>query len=139
MGEEIGLAFFTRSRELALTVDAMGLGVKNSIVWVNTGQRSQHECLAGGIPIDALIHVVAVNLGAGHFSALIHVLRNRGASWIKVVRETYNGACICIPKWPLHVKVAVGCQTDDYRLTVNCQASRRGSAGKQPQVGDDNL
>src|SRR5882757_6576116 len=100
MGEEIGLAFFTRTGELSLTVDAMGLGVKDSVVWINAGQRWQHECVARGVPIDALIHIVTVNLSAAHFSALIHVLRNRGARWIKVVREADDVSAICVPKWP---------------------------------------
>src|SRR5690242_6665476 len=98
----------------------MRLGVKNSVVWVNAGERWQHECLAAGIPKDALIHVIAVNLGAGHFSARIHVFRNRGASWIKVVRETNNGSGICVPKWTLQVQVAVGGQADNDRLIVDC-------------------
>src|SRR6478672_1522177 len=113
MGKEIGRPFFTRPRQLTLTVDAMGLGVKSSVVWINAGQRRQHEGLTGRIPIDALINVIAVHLGAGHFSARIHVLRNGGASWIKVVREADNGSGICIPEWPLQGEVAVGCETDN--------------------------
>src|SRR6476620_4577873 len=139
MGVEIWLPFFTRPRELALTVDAMGLGVKSSIKWVNAGQRWQHECQAGGIPIDALIYIIAIKLGTAHCSALVYVLGDRGTCWIEVVREADNLSGICVPKWTLQVQVAVGRQTDNYRLAVNRQASRRGPAWKQSQVGYDNL
>src|ERR1041385_4790688 len=108
MSKEIGLPFFTCTRELALIVDAMRLGVKSSIVWIHAGQRWQHEGLACGIPIDALIDIIAVNLRPAHFSALIHVFRNRRAGWVEVVGEADNGSGVCIPKWPLQVQVTVG-------------------------------
>src|SRR5581483_2234785 len=101
MGEEIWRPFFTSARELALTVNAMCLGMKSSILRVNARQRWQHECLACGTPIDSLIHIIAVNLGAAHLSALVHVFRNGSASWIKVVREADNVRRICVPKWAL--------------------------------------
>src|SRR5262245_24260235 len=107
----------------------MGLGVKSPVLWVNASQRWQHECQARGIPVDALIHIIAVNLSAAHFSALIHVLRNRGTSWIKVVREADDNSGICVPKWPLQGKLAVVRQSDNYRLVVYRQAGRRGAAG----------
>ena len=139
MGVEIGLPLFARPHELSLIVDAVALGVKRSVEWVNAGQRWKHECLAGGNPIDALIYIIAVNLGTAHFSALVHVFGDRSTRWIKVVREADDHSGVCVPERPLQGKRVVVRQTDNYRLVVNRQAAGKGSAGKQPQVGDDDL
>src|SRR5690349_5140890 len=139
MSIEIGLPFLTCSRKLALTIDAVSLSVKRTVFGINARQRWQHKCVARRIPVNPLIDIIAVNFSAAHFSALIHMLRNRSASRTEVVREANNLSGICVPKWPLQGEVTIGRQTDNYWLIINREARGCGSTGKQPQVSDDDL
>ena len=97
-------ALFTRTRNLAQIVDAVGLGVRlrrrgrrrPAVVtrmpgrWNSSKRPDKYYCCT---------------LGAGHFSAVIEVLRDRGAGGIKVIRQADDRSGVRVPERPLQRKV----------------------------------
>src|SRR5215211_4670092 len=130
----------TRPYDLAQVIDAMGHNMDRPKLRIDVGERRQSKRITRRIPINPPKKASRTDhFCSGHFAVVVEMLGNRGRSGIEVVRETHNGSGICVPKWPLQLKITVGCETDNYRLAVNCQASGCSSTGKQPQISDDNL